>query len=304
MDCDILVVGGGPAGMTAAIYAARSGWKTVLFDPAGGGGLAGTTDAIFNYPGFPSGVPGMDLMERMIEQAKRFGATVLYDEVTEVRRDSDVFVVRSLDGEHKAKAVVYAAGTSPRKLGVPGEDRLSGRGISYCATCDGPLFRDKRVAVVGGGDSALTEADFLSRLASEVTLIHRRDQFRASLATVNAVTNNPKIRLLLRSTVEEIKGDDKVSGLVVKEHAAGTVSEIPVDGLFLYVGWDPNTGPIKDLVDFAGNGFVKTGEDMTTRTPGLFVAGDIREKPLRQVSTAVGDGAYAAWSAEKLLLGH
>lgn len=304
MDCEVLVAGGGPAGMTAAIYTARSGWNTVLLDPMGGGGLASTTDMIHNYPGFPQGVSGQELMERMGGQAKEFGAKVVWDDVLSVDLENHMFKVKSTDGEYLARVVIYAAGTTPRRLGVPGEDRLMGKGISFCATCDGPLFRGRKVAVVGGGDSALTEADFLARFASEVILIHRRDEFRASLASVNRVKANPKVRLLLSSTVEEIHGEDKVSTLTVLDRKSGATSEVPVDGLFLYVGWEPNTKPIEHLVDLSKSGFVRTAEDMTTKTPGLMVAGDIRDKSLRQVATAVGDGANAAWSAERYLLGH
>lgn len=304
MRCDVLIAGGGPAGMTAAIYTARSGWNTVLLDPTGGGGLASTTDIIYNYPGFPSGVSGQELMDRMTKQAKEFGAEITYDDVLSVTRLSDVFRVKSTDEEHLAKVVIYATGTTPRRLNVPGEDHLTGKGISFCATCDGPLFRGKKVAVVGGGDSALTEADFLARFASEVVLIHRRDQFRASLASVNRVKENPKVKFLLSSTVEEIRGDDRIESLVVLDRRSETTQEVPVAGLFLYVGSEPNAKPLQELVDLSSGGFVKTNEDMTTKTPGLMVAGDVRDKSLRQVATAVGDGANAAWSAERYLLGH
>jgi len=290
--------------MTAAIYTARSGWNTILLDPAGGGGLAITTDMIHNYPGFPSGVSGQELMDRMAEQAKGFGAKIVWDEARSVSLEDGVFKVRSGGEDYLAKAVIYAAGTSPKRLGVPGEDRLIGKGVSFCATCDGALFRGKKVAVIGGGDSAMTEADFLTRFASEVILIHRRDEFRASLASVNRVRANPKVRFLLSSTVEEVRGDERVTSIVVLNRKSGTTSEIPVDGLFLYIGWEPNVKPVEGLVDLSESGFVKTNEDMTTKTPGLFAAGDIREKTLRQVATAVGDGAIAAWSAERYLQGH
>lgn len=302
MDWDLLIAGGGPAGMTAAIYAGRAGWKTLVLDPLGGGGQASTTDVIYNYPGFPDGVPGLQLMDLMSKQARNFGAVVEFDEVREVSAGNMLFRVKSDNAERTARAVIYAAGTSPKKLGVPGEDEFIGRGISYCATCDGPLFKDRVVAVVGGGDSALTEAEFLSRFAREVLLVHRRDEFRAGLASVRRVTGNPKIRMVLSSVVEEVKGNDRISSVVLRDMKQGRTSEVLVDGLFLYVGSNPNIAPIKDLVDTTESGFVKTAGDMSTRTPGLFVAGDIREKSLRQVATAVGDGAAAAWGAEKYLL--
>lgn len=302
MDWDVLIAGGGPAGMTAAIYAGRAGWKTVVIDPLGGGGQASTTDVIHNYPGFPSGVSGMDLMDRMAEQAKAFGVSIEYDQVTHVAKSGDMFTVACEGSTHTAKALVYAAGTSPKKLAVPGEDKFIGRGISFCATCDGALYRDKVVAVVGGGDSALTEAEFLTRFAREVLLIHRREEFRAGLATVRRVTANPKVRRIMSSVIEEIRGDDRVTSAVVRNLSQNKVNEVPVDGIFLYVGSNPNSAPVKDLVDTNEGGYIKTEEDMSTRTFGLFAAGDVRHKSLRQVATAVGDGAAAAWSAERYLL--
>lgn len=306
MDYDILIAGGGPAGMTAAIYAGRAGWKTVLMDPMGGGGQAGTTDMVYNYPGFPQGITGPELMELMAEQARGFGAEILFDEVTEVRPSNDGgeagFVVTTESGSHTARALIYAAGTLPRKLGVPGEDEYLAKGISFCATCDGALFRNKTVAVVGGGDSALTEAEFLTRFAKEVILIHRRDEFRAGLATVNRVRANPKVRMILSSVIEGVSGGDKLESITVRDLKTGTTTEIAVDGLFLYVGWMPNVQPVQHLVDTDSYGYVLTEDDMSTKTPGLFVAGDVRKKPLRQITTAVADGASAAWSAEKYLL--
>jgi thioredoxin reductase (NADPH) len=288
--------------MTAAIYAGRAGWKTVLLDPLGGGGQASTTDVIHNYPGFPAGVPGPELMDRMTEQAKSFGVVIEYDEVTHVDKAGGTFSVSCESSNHTAKAVIYAAGTSPKKLAVPGEDKFIGRGISFCATCDGALFRDKVVAVVGGGDSALTEAEFLTRFAREVLLIHRRDEFRAGLATVRRVNANPKVRRMMSSAIEEVRGDDRVTSVMVRDLSTNKVAEVKVDGLFLYVGSVPNSAPVKHLVDTNEGGYIKTEEDMSTRTFGLFAAGDVRVKSLRQVATAVGDGAGAAWSAERYLL--
>ncbi len=302
MDYDVLIVGGGPAGMTAAIYSARAGFQTVLLDPMGGGGLVSTTDMIHNYPGFPEGVSGFGLMESMSEQAKTYGAKILYGEVEDLRQDNNLFRARASEEEYVARTVIYAAGTTPRKLGVPGEAELIGRGVGFCATCDGPLHKDKVVAVVGGGDSALTAAEFLTRFAREVMVIHRRDQFRAGQAAVKRIMGHPKITLKIPSVVREIRGNDRLSSILVEDLVSKEIREIPVDGLFLYIGWNPNVAPIRNLVDITPSGHVRTGEDMSTKTPGLFVAGDIREKPFRQVATAVGDGANAAWSAERFLM--
>lgn len=299
---DVIIAGGGPAGVTSAIYTARAGLKVKLFDPMGGGGQAGTTNMIYNYPGFPQGVPGPELMEFMIEQAKGFGAGIDFGEVSSVKKDNHLFSITG-DGKHyEAKSVIWAAGTSPRPLGVPGEDEFIGRGISFCATCDGALFRGKTVAVVGGGDSALTEAQFLTRYAGRVILVHRRDQFRAGLANINKVVENSCITLRLNSTVEEMKGNGQLKSLVVRNVKTGKSEEIEVDGVFLYVGSVPNSTPLDGLADLTANGYVKTREDMSTRTSGLFAVGDVREKLLRQVATAVGDGAVAAWALEKYLI--
>lgn len=299
---DILIAGGGPAGVTAAIYSGRAGWNTLLLDPVGGGGQAATTDMIYNYPGFPEGISGFGLMESMIGQAKSLGAKVEFDEAKVITVTDGIFNVKGEEGEYRAKSLIFAAGTSPRKLNIPGEDKFLARGISFCATCDGPLFRGKRVAVVGGGDSALTEAEFLTRFASKVLLIHRRDEFRAGMAAVRRVSDNPGIEILFSTVVEEVTGDDVLTSLTVRNVKNDRVTEIPVGGLFLYVGSDPNVSPVKGLVDLTPSGYVIAGENTATKTPGLFVAGDVRGKALRQVSTAVGDGANAAWAAERYLI--
>lgn len=303
MAYDVIVAGGGPAGLTSAIYSARAGWRTLIVDPLGGGGQASTTDAIYNYPGFPGGIEGQRLTDLMLQQAKGFGAELVWDEVHEVTRNAEGFRVRGGELQDDCKVLIWAAGTRPKRLGVPGEEKFLGRGISFCATCDGALFKDKVVAVVGGGDSALTEAQFLSRLAREVVLIHRRSDFRAGQALVREIKNNPRVRLVLNSEVEEIRGDGTVKSVVVRDIVEKKSTEVPVDGVFLYIGSQPNAGPILYLVDANEQGYIKTREDMSTKTAGLFAAGDVREKPFRQVTTAVNDGAIAAWAAELYLLG-
>jgi len=299
---DVVIAGGGPAGITSAIYTARGGLKVQVLDPMGGGGQIGTVDMIYNYPGFPQGISGPELMDLMIEQAKIFGAEIEFGEITQVGKAEPMFSVQTQNGDLQAKTVIWAAGTTPKHLGVPGEDKFIGKGVSFCATCDGPLFRDKVVLVVGGGDSALTEAEFLTKFAREVILVHRRDQFRAMLANVRRIENNPKITVKLDSVVDMMLGKDKLESVVVRNVKTGETEEIRVDGVFLYVGSTPNSGPVGHLVDLSDNGYIVTGEDMSTATPGLFAVGDVREKPLRQVSTAVGDGAVAAWALEKYLI--
>jgi len=280
VEYDVLVVGGGPAGITSAIYSARAGWKTLVLDPLGGGGRASTTDMIYNYPGFPEGISGPKLMGLMIEQAQTFGVQIVFEEVKGIQKSNGIFTVKGEEKEYQSKTVILATGTRPKPLKVPGEDKFVGRGISFCATCDGALFKNKVVAVVGGGDSALTEAEFLTKFASQVVVIHRRDRFRAGQASVKRVAENPMIR----------------------DKKKGETAELKVDGLFLYIGSIPNSSIAKGLVDLDEFGYVKTHDDMSTKTPGLFAAGDIRRKPLRQISTAVGDGANAAWAAERYLL--
>lgn len=289
--------------MTAALYTARSGWKVIVLDPMGGGGQAATTDMIHNYPGFPQGIKGPDLMELMAQHAREFGAVIEMDEVKKITLTDDaVFSVSGSASTYESTAVIYCAGTTPRRLNVPGEDRLIGKGVSFCATCDGPLFSGQRVAVVGGGDSALTEAQFLARLASQVILIHRRDEFRAGLYNQRMVRENPKIVLRMNSVVDEIHGDTHVEAITVRNVKTGEVEEEPVSAVFVYVGSSPNTAPVADLVDTDDSGYIVTEPDMSTKTPGLYAAGDVRRKSLRQVTTAVGDGATAAFAAETYLM--
>lgn len=298
---DVVIGGGGPGGITSAIYTARAGLSVQVLDPMGGGGQAGVVDMIYNYPGFPKGISGIELMGLMIEQATVFGAEISFGEIKAVETGGNLFSVETENGDLQAKTVIWAAGTTPKRLHVPGEDKFVGRGVSFCATCDGPLFRDKVVAVVGGGDSALTEAEFLAKFTREVVLIHRRDQFRAGLASVRRIERNPKITMRLNSVVDAMSGSDRLESIVVRDVTTGTSEEIKVDGVFLYVGSTPNSAPVSRLVTLTDNGYIKAGEDMSTETPGLFAVGDVREKILRQVSTAVGDGAVAAWSAEKYI---
>jgi thioredoxin reductase (NADPH) len=297
---DLLIVGAGPAGLTAAIYGGRAGLSTRVLEAVSPGGWAARTDHIENYPGVGA-VQGAELAARMLEQAQSFGATLLPDEASSVVPLPDGFEVRCGDAVHAARAVVVAVGTGHRKLGVPGEEELTGRGVSYCATCDGPLFRDLEIAVVGGGDSALQEALYLTRFASRVHLIHRRDEFRAARVLADRVRAHPRIACHCRHTVERVNGGDAVESVTLLDADAGMERLLPVAGVFFFVGLEPKTAFLNGLVETDAAGFVVTDENMRTSRRGVFAAGDCRVKTLRQVSTAVGDGATAAFVAQRYI---
>lgn len=294
---DILILGSGPAGLAAGIYAARSGMRTLVYQQGFPGGLAGTTADIQNYPGFPEGISGMDLGMKMYEQAKRFGAEFVTANVRTLRREGDHVGARLESAEAVAASAIVATGSTPRALGVPGEAELTGRGVSYCATCDGPIYRDQTVAVVGGGDSALQEALFVARFASTVVLIHRRPEFRAAAVLEDEVRANPKIVLALNKVVRRISGSGQVSAIDLEDKETLNVETLPVSAVFIYVGYDPNVGMLGPEFKRSPAGFLLTGPHLETSVSGVFAAGDVREKTLRQVVTAVGDGATAAMSA-------
>lgn len=298
---DVLIVGAGPAGLAAGIYAGRSELQTVIIDRLPGGQLL-ITEEIENYPGFYEGITGFELSEKLRQHAEKFGAKLESGHtVLEVTQDGELFKVKSDYGEFSGKTLIWAAGSNPKKLGVPGESEFVGRGVSYCAVCDGAFFKDRVVAVVGGGDSALEEALYLTKFARKVYLIHRRDKFRAVRIIQQRVSKNDKIEPLLNKVVTSINGKDFVESLTLRDVISGQETELPVDGVFIFIGNEPNTAPIAHLVDTDPGGFVITDEEMRTKTPGLFAAGDVRSKPLRQVVTAAADGAVAAMSATKYL---
>ena len=298
---DVIIIGGGPAGMTAGLYTSRARLKTLLIESALFGGQMTTTELIENYPGFPQGVSGDELSRLMEEQARRFGMETISDEVTEAGLEKGLKKVKTYGGEYICRALIICTGTEYRKLGVPGEEEFRGRGISYCATCDGAFFKDSRIIVVGGGDSALTEALFLTKFVKELTIIHRRDALRATKIYQEMALNNPKIKFLWNSVVQEIKGDSVVRSVVVKNVKTGEVKEIDTEGAFLFVGLLPRTQFLKDLVRLDEAGYIIANENCETSVKGIFAAGDCRKKLLRQVSTSVGDGATAAFTAEKYL---
>lgn len=303
MPHDLLIIGGGPAGLTAALYGARGGLDTVVLEMGAPGGQAGLTDRIENYPGFPEGINGMELAMKFAEQARRFGARIEMTTVQGVELNGEIKKAFTGSGEFTARAVIIASGAHPRPLGVPGEEEFRGRGVSYCATCDGAFFRDKKVAVVGGGDSAVEEALFLTRFASQVTIIHRRDALRATKVLQERARDNPKISFCWNTVVTRIKGEEKVGSLELKDVNSGATREEAFDGVFIFIGLEPNTGFLKGTLTLDSQGYIVTRENLATSIPGVFAAGDVRAKDFRQVSTAVGDGAVAAMAAERYLAG-
>lgn len=300
---DIVILGAGPAGLTAAIYATRSLRKVAVVEKGVPGGQIAMTDLIENYPGFPEGISGPELMQKFEEQAKKFGTEFInLFTVKEIQLDGQEKTIISTDGRQiRAKSIIIATGQNPRSLNVPGESEYTGRGVSYCATCDGAFFKDKKVAVVGGGNSAIQEALYLTRFAKSVTVIHRRDQLRADKILQDRAFKNEKIDFLWNSVVEEIKGDNLLRSVVVKNVKTGELKEYEFDGLFIYIGYQPNTEFLKGLVELDENGYVVTDEKLETNVPGIFACGDVRRNALKQVSVAVGEGAVAAISAEHYL---
>lgn len=299
----LAIIGGGPAGLTAAIYAVRAGIECELFERGAPGGQMFITDRIENYPGFPEGITGPELADRMRDQANRLGATIVQDDIESVSVDGQTKRLCTASGDSvDCDVLIVATGSRPNSLGVPGEKELLGRGVSYCATCDGNFFRGQKVAVVGGGDSACQEAAMLSRVASEVTIIHRREQFRAQKTLADCAMNQPNIKVVFNSVVELIEGDQGVTGLALADVNSGESSRIELEGVFIYVGVVPITQFLGGVVELTGEGYIKAGEDTMTSVPGIFAAGDVRIKPARQISTAVGDGANAVRAVELYLI--
>jgi len=288
---DVLIIGGGPAGLTTAIYTCRAGWKTVLVEMGAPGGQASNTEIIENYPGFPEGIAGPELMQRFYEQAVRFGCEFVTAQVTGLDPEGDVKKVTVGQRQLEARAVVIATGTHPRQLGVAGETRFRGKGVSYCATCDGFFFRGKKIAVVGGGDAAVKEALYLSNLAEEVTIIHRRDVFRAAKILGEKARKTANIKIMWDSVVDEISGTDKVEKVKIHNVKTKESREIAVDGVFMYVGTVPNTDFLDARIQRSEQGYIITNEKLECNIPGVFAAGDCRLKGSRQVANAVGDGA-------------
>ncbi|MGR4065863.1 MAG: thioredoxin-disulfide reductase [Vulcanimicrobiaceae bacterium] len=297
----VIIIGSGPAGLTAAVYAARANLAPlVLAGGQYGGQLMLTTD-VENYPGFPDGIMGPDLMTKFREQAERFGARIENVDATSVDFSSKPLTVRAGDAEYQARTVIIATGASARWLDVPGETKLRGRGVSTCATCDGAFFRGKRIAVVGGGDSAMEEALFLTRFGSKVTVIHRRDSLRASKIMAERARSNEKIDFVWNTVVEEVRGDDFMTGLLLRNLVDGTIAEYPCDALFIAVGHTPNTGIFRGQLDLDEMGYVVSPDGCETNVEGVFVAGDVNDLRYKQAITAAGSGCKAAMDAERYL---
>ncbi len=300
----VIIIGSGPAGFTAATYAARANLSPLVVASSVevGGELMNTTE-VENFPGFPEAIQGPELMAKMQEQAEKFGAEILYDDVVELSLDGPVKKVKLGSGaEHEAAAIIYATGSAYRKLGLPGEERLSGHGVSWCATCDGFFFRDRVIAVVGGGDSAMEEATFLTRFASKVYVIHRKDTLRASKIMQERAFANPKIEFIWNAEVADILGDEAVSGLVLRDTTDGTTRELPLEGLFVAIGNDPRTHLVHDKLELTSEGTIWVdGRSSRTSVPGVFAAGDVIDPTYRQAATAAGSGTVAALDAEHYL---
>jgi thioredoxin reductase (NADPH) len=298
----VIIIGSGPAGWSAAIYTARADLYPLLITGNDLGGQVAVTTEVENYPGFPEGILGPDLVVKMREQAEKFGTSVETDYVTEIDVNGPPFGVTTASGKsYRAESLIITTGASPRKLGVPGEERLTGRGVSYCATCDGFFFRGKEIVIVGGGDSALEEGLFLTKFASRVRVIHRRDQLRAGPVLKNRAEANPKIEFIWNSVVTGIEGENKVQNIVLKNTVTGEISSLPTDGVFVYIGHFPNNSLFVDKLAMDEHGYLITDKLMRTSVPGIFAAGEIQDPRYRQVATSTGQGVQAALSAQRFL---
>ncbi len=301
---DVIIVGGGPAGLTAAIYTGREGLDTLLLEQALVGGLPASTDLIENYPGFPDGANGMELITKFKEQALRFGTKIVeFKEVRGVEPGADSIRVQTAEEEYSAHAVILASGSIPRKLNIPGEDEYTGRGVSYCATCDGPLFKDMDVAVIGTGNSGLQEGQFLLNHVKSVTFVECLPRMTGAQILQDRLRESERTRVFLGHMLTSINGEDEVKSVTVNDLEAGEEREIEVSGVFIYAGWLPNTEFLMGVVELDELGYIITNEDMETSVPGIYAAGDVRSKKVRQISVACGEGTIAAIAARDHIKG-
>jgi len=301
---DVIIIGSGSAGYTAAIYACRAGRKTLILAGSIPGGQLMITSDVENFPGFPEGVLGPELMEKLRRQAEKFGPEIIYDDVSFVDFSSRPFKVVAGGKSYEGKSVIIATGANAKWLGLPSETKFRGRGVSSCATCDGFFFKGKDVVTIGGGDTAMEEATFLANITNSVTIVHRRDALRASKIMQERATANPKIHFVWDSTIKEITGDDKVTGVQLHNLKSGKDSHVNAEGVFVAIGYEPNTGFLKGKVELDSQGYVVTRKDTETSVPGVFAAGDVRDHKYRQAVTAAADGCMAAIDADRFLAEH
>lgn len=300
---DVIIIGAGPAGMTAALYASRANLSTLMIERGIPGGQMANTEDIENYPGYDS-ILGPDLSQKMFDHSKAFGAEYAYGDVQRISDETEYKIVHAHNRDYKARAIILASGAQYKKIGVPGEEELAGRGVSYCAVCDGAFFKGKDLFVIGGGDSAVEEGVFLTRFANKVTIVHRRDELRAQKILQKRAFDNEKIDFIWNHTLKEIiEKDGKVGGARLVSTIDGTETDHEIDGVFIYIGMNPITGFVQDLGITNEQGYIVTNEAMETNIPGIFAAGDVREKTLRQVVTATNDGAIAAQNAQHFIEG-
>lgn len=298
---DVIIIGGGPAGLTAGLYASRANLNSLLIEKGLVGGQISTAEKVDNYPGFPDGIDGFELTDLMHRQATKYGLKTIIAEVADVESQKKQIVIKTTEGDFTARALIVASGSDRQKLGIPGEKEFTGKGVAYCATCDAAFFRDVPVVVVGGGNAAITEALHLTKFASKVTIIHRRDKLRASAVLHEKAFSEPKIDFIWNSVVEEIEGEDTVKRIKLRQVKTGEKSTMEIAGVFVAVGLKPNTDYLKDILRMDAGGYVITDDKMGTNVPSIFAAGDARHNSARQAITAAGDGATAAFYAEKFL---
>ena len=298
---DLIIIGGGPAGLTAGLYNARARLDVLLLEQFAPGGQVLTTDRVENYPGFPDGISGFELVDKMIAQAENFGLMIRNEEVVRLELSNEKKIVVTNKGSMETNTIILASGATWKKLGIEGEKLLMGKGVSYCATCDGPFYRDQEVAVIGGGDSAVEEAIFLTRFASRIYLVHRRDRLRAIKLLQERAMAEKKIEFVWDTVPTKILGQNGVEGIELKNVKTGEITRKEVQGVFIFIGMKPNTDFVKDIVKLDENGFIITDDNMETSVPGLFAAGVIRSKQFRQIATAVGEGAVDSFSVNRYL---